>query len=91
MTEERFAVVTKGMTRDEVRGALGQVHLRNIREDEEKGVISWLYRTEDGGAAGVFFKKGRDDKFVVYDSKFQYVRPQISGSESAEAAAPEQG
>lgn len=89
MTPDRFAAVKKGMTQDEVRAALGQVHLRNVRVDEEKGVTSWLYRTEDGGGAGVFFKQdAKSDVLVVYDSKFDYVKPQVVESPDGAAESP---
>lgn len=84
MTAERFAAVKKGMSPDEVRDALGPVHIRNIREDEEKGVTTWLYRTEDGGAAGVFFKKdAKRDVLLVYDSKFDFVQAQVTAGSQA--------
>lgn len=77
MTEERFALVKKKMTQDQVRAAIGQVNLRNIKPYEEEGTIAWFYRKEDGGAAGVWFKeskKGADDWFV-YTTKFDAVKP----------------
>lgn len=57
MTEERFAVVKKGMNPYEVRQALGQVNLSNIKEYQEGAVRAWFYRKADGGAAGVFFRQ----------------------------------
>jgi hypothetical protein len=72
MVPERFAVVTKGMTQREVRAALGQVNLRNIREYPDREVVAWFYPTGEGGAAaGVFFRKeSRSDDFVVYQTNF---------------------
>lgn len=87
MKPERFAEVKKGMTEEEVRAALGPVNIRNVRIDEEKGVTTWLYKTEDGGAAGVFFKANRaGEPLKVYDSKFDFFKPQVVGA--TEAAAP---
>jgi hypothetical protein len=89
MSPERFATVTKGMTQDEVRAALGPVHLRNARVDEEKNVTSWLYRTADGGAAGVFFKRNpKSEVWVVYDTRFEYVKPQVVGAPAQAAEEP---
>jgi tetratricopeptide (TPR) repeat protein len=87
MKPERFAQVKKGMTEEEVRDALGPVNIRNVRIDEEKNVTTWLYRTEDGGAAGVFFKANRaGEALKVYDSKFDFFKPQVVGAQ--QEAAP---
>ncbi len=76
MTKERFGAVKKKMTQDEVRAAIGQVNLRNIKLYEDEGTVAWFYRKEDGSAAGVWFKeskKGADDWFV-YTTKFNAVK-----------------
>ena len=76
MTEERFAVVKKKMSKDDVRAAIGQVNLHNIKEYEDKGTVAWFYRKEDGGAAGVFFRekrKGQED-WQVYSADFDAVK-----------------
>jgi len=74
MTEERFALVEKGMNQDEVRALIGQANLRNIRDYEDKGVQSWFFTKENGGAAGVHFKKGKDG-WRVYGFDFEAVKP----------------
>jgi len=74
MTEERFAQVKKGMTRKEVRDLIGQVNLRNVRDYEDKGVESWFYTKENGGAAGVHFKE-RKGEWRVYEADFDAVKP----------------
>ena len=74
MTEERFTQLEKGMTQDDVRAVIGQVNLRNVREYEDKEVISWFYTKENGGAAGVHFQKGNDG-WRLYESDFDAVKP----------------
>lgn len=74
LSQERFAQVQKGMTRDQVRGALGQVNLRNIREYPERDVIAWFYPTnESGDAAAVWFRKGKGGKYTAYQLKYDAV------------------
>jgi hypothetical protein len=86
MTPERFAAVAKGMTQDEVRGAIGQVYHRNIREYPDREVVAWFYPTGEGGAAaGVFFRKERrSDGFIVYQTNFEAV-PSRGGTAEAPA------
>ncbi len=80
MTEERFAQVRKGMTEQDVRAILGQVNLRNIRPYPERKVTAWFYPTaEDGAAAAVWFRMGKNDQLVVYDSKFEAVEGHGAG------------
>ncbi|RMH16473.1 MAG: hypothetical protein D6696_18030 [Acidobacteria bacterium] len=74
MTEERFAKVKKGMTQDEVRAVLGQVNLRNVHDFEDGKVEGWFYRKEDGGAAGVYFRK-RKGEWEVYKADFNAIKP----------------
>lgn len=72
MTEERFAAVSKGMTQDEVRRAIGTVSRHNLREYPEKDVVAWFYRREDRGAAGVWFEE-KDGEMKVYKSDFNAI------------------
>lgn len=72
VTEERFAQIEDGMTRDEVRAVLGQVNLRNIRDYPEKDAVAWFYpRDERGSAAAVWFRE-RQGEYVVYESDFNF-------------------
>ena len=69
MSAERFGQVSKGMTEDDVRGALGQPNLRNVRNYEDRGVTAWFYpTTEAGDAAAVWFREGK-----VYQVKFEAI------------------
>lgn len=73
MTEERFAPVKKGMTRDEVKALLGTPKPTNVREFE-KGVIGWFYpKEEPRTAAGVYFRK-RKGEYVVYSADFEAIK-----------------
>lgn len=56
ITKERFDAVKKGMTKEEVVATVGQVYFRNIQENPDKGVESWLYKKREGGAAAFYFK-----------------------------------
>jgi hypothetical protein len=81
-TEERFARIEDGMTRDEVRAVLGQVNLRNIRDYPEKNAVAWFYpRDERGSAAAVWFRENRQGEFVVYEADFHF---KDAGEEQAE-------
>lgn len=85
MTEERFAVVKKGMRQDEVRSLLGTVYHSNVREYPEKNVVAWFYRREDGGAAGVYFEEKNGEQ-TVYRTDFNAVGPpEEEGEEEGEA------
>lgn len=86
MSEERFEAIAKGMNQEEVRDALGQVNLRNIREYPERDVIAWFYAThEDGSAAAVWFKKSKDTELLeVYQVKYDAVKPGAAETEQAE-------
>jgi hypothetical protein len=66
LSPERFATLRKGMTRPQVRGALGQPHLKNIQTFEEQGVVAWFYPTSEGGTAGVYFQAENEGEPVVY-------------------------
>ncbi|MDX1630226.1 MAG: hypothetical protein R3234_00015 [Thermoanaerobaculia bacterium] len=66
MTEERFSAVEKGMTREEVREALGPVNLRNIQEYPDKNAVAWFYPKEGTSSpAAVWFRK--DDETGIYE------------------------
>ena len=73
MTEERFAAAKKGMTREEVRAALGTPKPSNVREFE-KGVIGWFYpKEEPRTAAGVYFRE-KKGVYVVYSADFDAIK-----------------
>lgn len=75
MTKERFEKVKRNMTADEVREAIGQVNLYNVKDYPEKHVTAWFYPKQDGGAAGVFFRKDTNTgKLKVYASNFDAVK-----------------
>jgi hypothetical protein len=77
MTEDRLAAAKKGMTEDQVRQALGQVNLHNIREYPDKDVVAWFYPThEDGSAAAVWFQPNKKTGVLeVYQVKFEAISP----------------
>jgi hypothetical protein len=85
MTQERFAQVKKGMTKDEVRELLGQVMLSNLREfppakASDRPVEGWFYKKKDGGAAGVYFRekrKGQGD-WAVYNVDFDAIKQKVT-------------
>jgi tetratricopeptide (TPR) repeat protein len=84
MTQERFSEVKKGMNTDEVRDLLGQPNLRNVRDYPDRGVTAWFYPTaDDGAAAAVWFRAGKDEVEVVYQTKFEA----IEGKSTEEAEA----
>ena len=56
ITKERFDLVKKGMTEEEVKELVGVPYYRNIQEDKKKGVTAWLYKKREGGGAGIYFK-----------------------------------
>lgn len=66
LSPERFATLRKGMTRAQVRAALGQPHLKNIQTFEEQGIVAWFYPTSEGGTAGVYFQAENEAEPVVY-------------------------
>ena len=70
ITQERFDEVKKGMTKEAVVAAVGQVYFRNIQESQSKGVESWLYKKREGGAAAFYFKI-KNGK--VYDKNWEAV------------------
>lgn len=83
MTEERFAQVKKGMTRDQVRELLGPVNLRNIRDFEDEGVVAWFYpKDERGAAAAVWFRPVRGGELSVYKFEYDAVKTGGGGEEA---------
>jgi hypothetical protein len=76
ITKERFEAVKNGMTKEEVKEAVGTPYYANIREDKQKGVEMWLYPKREGGAAGVYFRMKTEK---VYGKNFDAVKPQVSG------------
>jgi len=76
VTQERFDQITKNMTEDQVREAVGTPYYRNVKEDPEKKVITWLYPKREGGAAAVYFKM---DNRKVYSKSFDAVKIQVGG------------
>lgn len=74
VTQERFDRIAKGMSEDQVREVAGTPYYRNVREDTEKKVISWLYPKRDGGAAAVYFKM---DNRKVYGKDFDAVKIKV--------------
>jgi septal ring factor EnvC (AmiA/AmiB activator) len=79
MTEERFAQVKKGMTRSEVRAALGPVNLHNVQQYPDRNVEAWFYPREGGGASGVYFRLDEaKNLYVVYQTTFE-----VKGKEEA--------
>lgn len=75
MSKERFEAAKKGMSEAEVRAALGQVNLHNIKPFPDRDVVAWFYPTgDDGGAAAVWFKED-DGANQVYRLNFEEVKP----------------
>ncbi len=74
MTQERFDLVTKGMTMDEVKQVAGVPYYQNIQVDEKRGVETWLYRKAEGGAAAFYF---RTKTGKVYNKQFDAVKTKV--------------
>jgi outer membrane protein assembly factor BamE (lipoprotein component of BamABCDE complex)/outer membrane murein-binding lipoprotein Lpp len=75
ITEERFAEIKKGMTKDEVKAVAGVPYYGNIQEDEKRGVETWLYKKREGGAAAVYFKIKTGK---VYSTNFDAVKIKVA-------------
>jgi len=73
ITEERFAMIKRGMTQDEVKETAGVPYHGNVREDPESGVEFWVYPKREGGAAAVYF----DKKDKVYNTNFDAVKTKV--------------
>lgn len=75
ITQERFDAITKGMTPDEVHETAGVPYYRNIKEEPDRNVTTWLYPRREGGAASISF----DKRNKVYHKNFDAVRPKVAG------------
>ena len=74
ITQERFDLVKKNMTMDEVKEAIGVPYYQNIQVDEKRKVETWLYRKREGGAAAVYFKTTNNK---VYNKNFDAVKVKV--------------
>ncbi|MCW8984900.1 MAG: hypothetical protein OQK55_06130 [Thermoanaerobaculales bacterium] len=75
MTQERFDLVKKNMTMDEVKEVAGVPYYQNIQVDEKRKVETWLYRKREGGAAAVYFKTTNNK---VYNKNFEAVKLKVA-------------
>ena len=74
MSKERFGAAKKGMSEAEIRAALGQVNLHNIKPFPDREVVAWFYPTDEAGnAAAVWFREG-DSGNKVYRLNFEEVK-----------------
>ena len=78
MTPDRFEMIAKGMTSEDVKARLGTPNRHNVREYPEKDVTAWFFRREDGGAAGVWFNN-KDGAMTVYRLDFNAIEPNEEG------------
>ena len=80
MSAERFAAAKKGMTEAEVREALGQVNLHNIKTfpDGKVEVVAWFYPTADNGAAAAVWFRDEKDAKKVYKLNYEEVKPKAA-------------
>lgn len=74
ITQERFDLVKKGMTKEEVADIAGVVYYQNIQVDDKRGVETWLYRKRDGGGAAIYFKTNNDK---VYNKNFEAITTKV--------------
>jgi DNA-binding transcriptional regulator YhcF (GntR family) len=74
ITKERFDLVKKKMTMDEVKETIGTPYYQNIQVDKKRGVETWLYRKREGGAAAVHFKT-KDNR--VYNTNFDAIKTKV--------------
>ena len=75
ITQERFDLVKKNMTMDEVKEAVGVPYYQNIQVDEKRKVETWLFRKREGGAAAVYFKTTNNK---VYNKNFEAVKVKVA-------------
>ena len=75
ITQERFELVKKNMTMDEVKDVVGVPYYQNIQVDEKRKVETWLYRKRQGGAAAVYFKTTNNK---VYNKNFEAVKLKVA-------------
>lgn len=72
VTAERFSRLRPGMTRVEVRAALGPVNLRQVLRRPAERLEAWFYPKPGGGRAGVYFRFDPTRRaFVVYQSELE--------------------
>ncbi len=74
ITRERFDLVKKNMTMDEVKETAGHPYYQNIQQNEKQGVETWLYRKREGGAAAIYFKMKTSK---VYNKNFEAVKMKV--------------
>jgi hypothetical protein len=74
ITRERFDLVKKKMTMDEVKEIIGYPYYQNIQRNEKQGVETWLYRKSEGGAAAIYFKMKTSK---VYNKNFEAVKIKV--------------
>jgi hypothetical protein len=75
ITQERFDLVKKNMTMDEVKAAAGVPYYQNIQVDEKRKVETWLYRKRQGGAAAIYFKTTNNK---VYNKNFEAIKVKVA-------------
>jgi len=76
ITRERFDLVKKNMTMDEVKEIVGYPYYQNIQRNEKQGVETWLYRKTGGGAAAIYFKMKTSK---MYNKNFEAVKMRVVG------------
>ena len=74
INQERFDLIKKNMTMDEVKEIAGVPYYQNIQVDEKRGVETWLYRKIEGGAAAIYFK-AKNSK--TYDKKWDAITTKV--------------
>ena len=74
ITRERFDLVKKNMTMDEVKEIVGYPYYQNIQRNEKQGVETWLYRKTGGGAAAIYFKMKTSK---MYNKNFEAVKMRV--------------
>jgi tetratricopeptide (TPR) repeat protein len=75
VSPEAFDELKEGMSDEEVRVALGQPNLHNVRAYEEHKVVGWFYpKDESGAAAGVWFER-EGGALKVYKLDFDAIAP----------------
>jgi len=75
IVQERFDLVKKNMTMDEVKELVGVPYYQNIQVDEKRKVETWLFRKREGGAAAVYFKTTNNK---VYNKNFEAVKLRVA-------------
>jgi len=74
ITQERFDLVKKNMTMDEVKATAGVPYYQNIQVDEKRKVETWLYRKREGGAAAIYFRTTNNK---VYNKNFDAIKVKV--------------